>query len=147
MPAKTRAERAYFILMFVAVTGLCLAGICFPAMAVLIYLKNTQFAWFYLVGPAGLVGGCIAAIAAIILARVVWTQPLPTTAMSTVKVPRLLWFVVVILIGLRATYLTGLPALAAEVLYGLFPFLILTELWPQLSERLAARDSQAQVEL
>ena len=133
MPERSLAQSVHTALIHLAWAGLIMAGICFPATAIL-----TQFFAFggmtaiYWLGPIGLFVGCLAAVAAIFFARSALGIPLPNGSPQTERWIAPLWVTGLILLALRCTMLSGMPALIAEVLYSAFPFLIALGLSPAL---------------
>ena len=86
----------------------------------------------YWLGPIGLFAGSLSAVAAIFFARSALGIPLPKGSPQTERWIVPLWIGNLVLLALRCTMLSGMPALIAETLYSAFPFLIALGLSPAL---------------
>ena len=133
MPERSLAQCVHTALILLAWAGLVTAGVCFPATAIL-----TQFYAFggltaiYWLGPAGLFVGGLCAVTAIFFARSALGVPLPKGSPQTERWIAPLWIAGLVLLALRCTMLSGMPALIAEALYSTYPFLIALGLSPAL---------------
>jgi hypothetical protein len=133
MPERSLAQSVHTALILLAWAGLITAGVCFPATAIL-----TQFYAFggmtaiYWLGPVGLLAGSLSAVGAIFFARSALGVPLPKGSPQTERWIVPLWAGNLILLALRCTMLSGMPALIAEVLYSTYPLLIALGLSPAL---------------
>jgi hypothetical protein len=133
MPERSLAQSVHTALIHLAWSGLVIAGICFPATAILtqLYAFDGMTAIYWL-GPIGLFAGCLSAVTAIFFARSALGIPLPQGSPQTERWIAPLWITSLVLLALRCTMLSGVPALIAEVLYSAFPFLIALGLSPAL---------------
>ena len=135
MPRRSFAHLAYDALTIVGMGSLMIAGVCCPLMVVLNYMHHRGAFVAFLLGPLGLMAGNIAVLAALILARIAWGDPLPSGRTAVERRVALLWFPMAILIVLRSFWLAGVPGVVAEATYSLFPFLLAAGVWPHLRNR------------
>jgi drug/metabolite transporter (DMT)-like permease len=133
MPERSLAHSVHTALILMGWAGLITAGVSFPASAILAHFfgsgDKTPIDWL---GPIGLFIGSLSAIAAILFARSRLGIPLPNGSPQTERWIVPLWIAGLILVALRCTLLSGMPALIAEVLYSTYPFLIALGLSPAL---------------
>lgn len=133
MPERSAAQSIHTALLFLGWAGLITAGICFPATAILaqFYMSSGMTALYWL-GPVALFVGCVSALIAIFFAQAALGVPLPSGSPRTERWIVPLWIAIMVLIALRCTVLSGMPALLAETLYSTYPFLIALGLAPAL---------------
>jgi hypothetical protein len=133
MPERSLAHCIHTALVLLGWAGLITAGVCFPASAILseFYTFGDLTAIIWL-GPIGLFIGSLSAVAAIFFARSALGIPLPNGSPQTERWIVPLWIASLVLLALRCTILSGLPAVIAETLYSTFPFLIALGLSPAL---------------
>jgi hypothetical protein len=133
MPERSAAQSMHAALVFLGWAGLMTAGFCFPATAILAqFYMSSGMAALYWLGPVGLFVGCLSAVVAIFFAHAALGVPLPSGSPRTERWIVPLWIAIMILIALRCTVLSGIPAVLAEALYSTYPFLIALGLAPAL---------------
>jgi hypothetical protein len=134
MPERSVAQSVHAALVLLGWAGLITAGICFPAMAIVAHIYKTSGAVaLYWLGPAGLFVGCVASVISFFFAQAVIGLPPPSGSPRAERWIVPLWIAMVVLLALRWTVLSGIPALFAEVLYSTYPFLIALGLAPVLA--------------
>jgi hypothetical protein len=145
MPERSLAQSVHTALILLAWAGLITAGVGFPATAILtqFYASGGMTAIYWL-GPIGLFAGSLSAVAAIFFARSALGIPLPKGSPQTERWIVPLWIGNLVLLALRCTMLSGMPALIAETLYSAFPFLIALGLSPALVSAYAEPQPVAQ---
>jgi len=133
MPERSVAQSIHTALLFLGWAGLITAGVCFPATAILaqFYVSSAMTALYWL-GPVALFVGCVSALIAMFFAQSALGVPLPSGSPRTERWIVPLWIAIMLLIVLRCTVLSGIPALLAEALYSTYPFLIALGLAPAL---------------
>jgi hypothetical protein len=133
MPERSVAQSVHAALVLLGWAGLITAGVSFPAMAILPhYYATDSIAALYWLGPVGLFIGGLSSVLSIFFAHAAIGLPLPSGSARTERWIVPLWIMMIILLALRWTVLSGTPALLAEVLYSTYPFLIALGLAPAL---------------
>src|SRR5262245_670046 len=131
MPERSLAQSVHAALVLLGWAGLITAGVCFPATAILSrYYTSGGMTALYWLGPLGLFIGCVSSIVAMFFAHAALGLPLPSSSPRTERWIVPLWIASLVLVALRCTVLSGMPALLAEVLYSAYPFLIALGLSP-----------------
>ena len=134
-------RRVCKILAYTSFAGLVTAGICFPIMAVLTHFHSTGAMWIYMLGPLGLMLGCILYIAGVIYAHYALGWHFPRNFPAWTSRFLVAYWISNVALQILQYYLLkeGLLLLSAQVLSATYPFILALAPYQTILRPLAAK--------